>query len=46
MAAKAASGDLDVINRAPGAPPYSDLRERSIEVEVRGTRIRIARSTI
>ena len=36
------AGDLDVVNGAPGAPPYSDLRERAIEVEVRGTRIRIA----
>lgn len=37
-----AAGDLDVVNGAPGAPPYEDLRERAIEVEVRGTRIRIA----
>jgi hypothetical protein len=37
-----AAGDLDVINGAPGAPPYEDLRKRAIEVEVRGTRIRIA----
>jgi hypothetical protein len=36
------AGDLDVINSAPGAPPYGDLRKRAIEVEVRGTRIRIA----
>lgn len=37
-----AAGDLDVVNGAPGAPPYEDLRKRAIEVEVRGTRIRIA----
>ncbi len=37
-----AAGDLDVINGAPGAPPYEDLRKRAIEVEVRGTPIRIA----
>jgi hypothetical protein len=37
-----AAGDIDVINGAPGAPPYDDLRKRAIEVEVRGTRIRIA----
>jgi hypothetical protein len=34
--------DLDVHNGAPGAPPYGDLRKRSIEVEVRGTPVRIA----
>ncbi|HVV89310.1 MAG TPA: hypothetical protein VHB53_02335 [Solirubrobacterales bacterium] len=37
-----AAGDLDVLNGAPGAPPYEDLRRRSIEVEVRGTPVRIA----
>lgn len=37
-----AVGDLDLLNGAPGAPPYADLRDRSIEVEVRGTPIRIA----
>lgn len=37
-----AAGDLDVVNGAIGGPPYKDLRERSIEVEVRGTRIRVA----
>jgi hypothetical protein len=37
-----AAGDLDVVNGAIGAPPYEDLRDRSIEVEVRGTRIRVA----
>lgn len=37
-----AAGDLDLLNGAPGAPPYEDLRERAIEVEVRGTPIRIA----
>jgi hypothetical protein len=36
------AGDLDVLNGAPGAPPYEDLRERAIEVEVRGTPVRIA----
>jgi hypothetical protein len=36
------AGDLDLMNGAPGAPPYEDLRERAIEVEVRGTPIRIA----
>lgn len=36
------AGDLDVLNGAPGAPPYGDLRRRSIEVEVRGTLVRIA----
>jgi predicted nucleotidyltransferase len=37
-----AAGDLDIVNRAIGAPPYEDLRARAIEVEVRGTRIRVA----
>ena len=37
-----AAGDLDVINRAVGAPPYRDLRQRAVEVHVRGTRIRVA----
>lgn len=37
-----AAGDLDVLNSAPGASPYDDLRARSIEVEVRGTPVRIA----
>jgi predicted nucleotidyltransferase len=36
------AGDLDLMNGAPGAPPYEDLRERAVEVEVRGTPIRIA----
>jgi hypothetical protein len=36
-----AAGDLDVVNRAPGAPPYEELRKRAIEVRVRGTRIRV-----
>jgi hypothetical protein len=36
------AGDLDVHNGAPGAPPYDDLRKRSVEVEVRGTPVRIA----
>ncbi|MGH2940877.1 MAG: hypothetical protein ACRDPE_22470 [Solirubrobacterales bacterium] len=37
-----AAGDLDVLNGAPGAPPYGDLRRRAVEVEVRGTPVRIA----
>ncbi len=37
-----AAGDLDVLNRAVGAPPYGDLRRRAIEVEVRGASVRIA----
>ncbi len=37
-----AAGDLDVVNRAPGAPPYEELRKRAIDVRVRGTRIRVA----
>jgi len=37
-----AAGDLDVLNGAPGASPYEDLSERAIEVEVRGTPVRIA----
>jgi hypothetical protein len=37
-----AAGDLDVLNGALGAPPYDDLSERAIEVEVRGTPIRVA----
>ncbi|HWH20322.1 MAG TPA: hypothetical protein VN671_07310, partial [Solirubrobacterales bacterium] len=36
------AGDLDVLNGAPGASPYGDLRERAVEVEVRGTPVRIA----
>ncbi|MBS1861333.1 MAG: hypothetical protein JSS68_06415 [Actinobacteria bacterium] len=35
-------GDLDLLIGAPGAPPYADLRARAIEVEVRGTPVRIA----
>jgi hypothetical protein len=37
-----AAGDLDILNGAPGAPPYEDLRKRAVEVEVRGTPVRIA----
>jgi hypothetical protein len=37
-----AAGDLDLLNGAVGAPPYGDLRKRAIEVEVRGTPVRIA----
>jgi hypothetical protein len=37
-----AAGDLDVLNGAIGAPPYEDLRKRAVEVEVRGTPVRIA----
>jgi hypothetical protein len=37
-----AVGDLDVLNGAIGAPPYGDLRKRSVEVEVRGTPVRVA----
>jgi hypothetical protein len=36
-----AVGDLDVLNGAPGASPYGDLRERALEVEVRGIPVRI-----
>lgn len=36
------AGDLDLLNAALGAPPYGELRERAIEVEVRGTPILIA----
>jgi hypothetical protein len=36
------AGDLDLLNGAPGAPPYEDLRKRALEVEVRGTPVRIA----
>ncbi|HEX3737404.1 MAG TPA: DUF6036 family nucleotidyltransferase [Solirubrobacterales bacterium] len=38
----ARAGDLNVLNGTIGAPPYEDLRERAIEVEVRGTPIRVA----
>jgi hypothetical protein len=37
-----AAGDLDVLNGAIGAAPYADLRKRAIEVEVRGTPVRVA----
>ena len=37
-----AAGDLDLLNAALGAPPYGELRRRAIDVEVRGTPIRIA----
>lgn len=37
-----AAGDLDIVNGAPGAPPYDDLRGRAVEVEVRGVRIPMA----
>lgn len=36
------AGDLDVLNGTDGAPPYEELRDRSVEVEVRGTPVRIA----
>jgi predicted nucleotidyltransferase len=36
------AGDLDLLNGALGAPPYPDLRKRAIEVDVRGTPVRIA----
>jgi hypothetical protein len=36
------AGDLDILNGAPGAAPYEDLRRRAIEVEVRGTPVNIA----
>jgi hypothetical protein len=39
---RTSAGDLDVLNGALGAPPYGDLRARAIEVEVRGTPVRIA----
>lgn len=35
------AGDLDVLNGALGAAPYGDLHERAIEVEVRGTPVRV-----
>jgi hypothetical protein len=37
-----AAGDLDIVNGAIGGPPYEDLRGRAIEIEVRGTPIRVA----
>jgi hypothetical protein len=37
-----AAGDIDVLNTAKGSPPYEDLRRRAIEVDVRGTPIRVA----
>ena len=40
--ATAAAGDLDIVNGAPGAPPYEDLRARAVEVEVRSVRIPMA----
>jgi hypothetical protein len=36
------AGDLDILNAALGAPHYAELRDRAIEVEVRGTPVRIA----
>jgi transcriptional regulator with XRE-family HTH domain len=33
------SGDFDIVNGAPGAPPYEGLRARAVSVEVRGVRI-------
>lgn len=36
------AGDLDLLNAALGVPAYRDLRGRAVEVEVRGTPIRIA----
>ena len=39
-----AAGDLDVLNGAPGRLAYEDLRERAIEVEVRGRRSGSSRS--
>ena len=36
------AGDLDLLNGAPGAPPYDDLSARAIEVDVRGTPVRVA----
>ncbi len=37
-----AASNLNVLNGAPGAAPYEDLRARAIEVEVRGTPVWIA----
>lgn len=37
-----ATADLNVLNGAPGAAPYEDLRKRAVEVQVRGTPVRIA----
>jgi predicted nucleotidyltransferase len=37
-----AARGLNVLNGVPGAAPYDDLRKRAVEVDVRGTRIRIA----
>ena len=35
------AGDLDLVNRPAGSPPYKDLRAHSVEVEVRGIRLRV-----
>lgn len=35
------AGDLDLVNRPTGSPPYKELRAHAVEVEVRGTRLRV-----
>ncbi len=37
-----AHGELHLLNRVPGAPPYAELRERALAVELEGIRLLIA----
>jgi hypothetical protein len=35
-------GAIDVVHEAPGAPPYDELRERALEIELDGIKLAIA----
>jgi hypothetical protein len=35
-------GAIDVLHDAPGAPPYDELRERALEIELDGIRLAVA----
>lgn len=35
-------GAIDVLHDAPGAPPYEELRERALEIELDGIRLAVA----
>jgi hypothetical protein len=35
-------GAIDVVHEAPGAPPYDELRERALEIELDGIKLAVA----
>ena len=37
-----AAGGVDVLNDVPGAPPYDELRERALVIDLSGIEIRVA----